>query len=79
MADMIDFIFTLTTRYEQWHNDRTFNVLEYEGNLEIVIDSTVFFSDPYFVVLEFLADAFRWVNGQTKDMTYNCIETEETR
>lgn len=74
---MIVFNFILNTRYEQWHNDKSFKVLEYEGDLEITINSTTFFSEPHFIILEFLRDAHKWVQGKTREMIYNSIETED--
>ena len=76
---MIIFNFTLTTQYEQWHNDKSFSFLEYEGNFEITIDSKILFSQPYIIILEFLRDAFNWISSKdkSKDMLYNCIETDD--
>lgn len=76
---MIRFAFNLTNLYEQWHNDKYFSYLEYEGNIKIVINFKTFFCEPCFPILEFLRDAIDWVGyeNKTKPMQYYCIDTEE--
>ena len=56
---MLVFNFKLTTHNAQYHNDKTFNVLEYEGDFEITVNSAKFFSEPYFSIIEFLRDALK--------------------
>lgn len=74
---MLVFNFNLTTHNAQYHNDKTFNVLEYEGDFEITVNSAKFFSEPYFSILEFLRDALNWVQRKSPEMIYNCIDTED--
>ncbi|NLN81649.1 MAG: hypothetical protein GX136_03795 [Clostridiales bacterium] len=76
---MINFKFNLTTRYKEWHNYKSYDYLEYEGEFTVTINSKTFFQEPYFTVLEFLRDALDWVGceNKTKPMLYNSIETEE--
>ncbi|MDR1892879.1 MAG: hypothetical protein LBQ48_07730 [Oscillospiraceae bacterium] len=76
---MIDFKFLVTHRNANWHNDDGFWFLEYEGNLKIIINSKVFFCQPYIIILEFLRDAVNWVSNPDKsaNMLYNCIETDD--
>lgn len=76
---MINLKFNLTTRYKEWHNHKSYDYLEYEGEFEVTINSKTFFQEPYFMVLEFLRDALDWVSyeNKTEPMLYNSIETEE--
>lgn len=75
---MISFHFKLMKDYNEWHGDKSFSYLEYEGEIKIIIGSSVFYQDSNFLILEFLRDALAWIEENSKkDMVYNSIETEE--
>ena len=54
------------------------DVLEITGKFQIIINETIFFSEPYFPVLEFMKFALMWINcnDKSKKMIYSSIETE---
>lgn len=60
-------------------NEYTYpDILKITGEFQIVINGNIFFSEPYFPVLEFLKDALAWINcsDKSKEMLYSSIETE---
>ena len=48
------------------------------GDFKIIINKELFFSEPYFPILEFMKVALSWVhNDENTPMLYNSVETEE--
>ena len=54
-------------------------ILKTTGKFRILVDDNVFFSEPYFPILEFLKYALIWVNcsDESKEMLYSSAETED--
>ena len=54
------------------------SILEITGEFQILINGNVFFSEPYFPILEFLKDALVWIDcsDKSKEMSYSSMETE---
>jgi len=79
---MLDFHFNIDkTEYNKKQSKVTYTVNQYPEMIEVVGDFTIkindkiFFSEPYFPVMEFIRTLERW--DKTNNMIYNCIETED--
>lgn len=54
------------------------DILKITGEFQILINERVFFSEPYFPILEFLKDALEWIDcsDKSQEMSYSSMETE---
>lgn len=55
------------------------DILRITGEFRILINGNIFFSEPYFPILEFLKYALAWINcsDKSKAMLYSSAETDD--
>ena len=82
---MIKFNFTMPSRDNSkmkrilYQNEYKYpDIIEISGDFQILLNGNVFFSEPYFPVLEFLNAALSWIDcsDESKEMSYSSIEAE---